>query len=523
MALSATQADSPPAGTLTGTAHDRAWWRSSSVLLYAGVGALAFVVRLVPLLIGGGLHSYGRYDDGVYYAAADALTFGRVPYRDFVLLHPPGLPLVLTPFAALGRLTTDGTGMAVGRLFFMGVGAANAVLVTVLARRWNLRTAIAAGVLYACWYPAVYSEQATILEPLGTTAVLVALLLLLKRKQPPTMVAELVAGTVLGLSASLKIWYVAPWAFFVLWQLIERRPAAAFRLAAAGSVALSVVLLPFAILARARMFNMVVRDQLLRPPAAREGIGRLTSIFEVRELGAGTGRVATAATLLIIALLVALAAVCLRDRAGRVLVGLLAVTLLVLLASPPYFRHYAALSAAPAVLVFAVGIGMLPRGPRVGASGTSAFVAFLVLALASGVRIVTIPEGQAFPAATFAAAAPPGCVMSDEPTALIEMNRLSSDLREGCALPVDVTGITYDSLHRTGLDGKELPRDQNTAWHQYLYSYLVSGGSFVIARPKADGLSRPFREQLWSHPLLAVGGHAHLRAGDASLSGSGGP
>jgi len=489
------------------------WRRSWLMPLYSGVALLAFVVRLLPVLIGGGLHSYGRYDDGVYYAAADALTFGRVPYRDFVLLHPPGLPLILTPFAALGRVTSDGTGMAVGRLFFMGVGAVNAVLVVALARRWNMRTALVAGVLYACWYPAVYSEQATILEPLGTTAVLVALLLLLKRRQPPTVVTELVAGAVLGLSASLKIWYVATWGFFVLWQLVERRPVAALRLAAAGVTALSVVVLPFAILARGRMFNMVVMDQLVRPPAAQEGITRLTSIFEVRELGAGTGAFAVATTLIVIAVLVAAATVCLRDRSGRPLVALLAVTLLVLLLSPPYFRHYAALSAAPTVLVFAVGVGTVKRAPPLSPAAWSAFAALIAIVLASGVRIATIPEERPFTGSTLAAAAPPGCVMSDDPTALIEMNRLSSDLREGCRLPVDVTGITYDSLHRTGPDGEELPREQNTVWHQYLYSYLVSGRSFVVARPKADALPLRFREQLWRHPVLAISGRVRLREG----------
>ena len=47
---------------------------------------------------------YG-YDAGVYYSAADALIHGRTPYRDFLLLHPPGLMLTLTPFAAIGRLS----------------------------------------------------------------------------------------------------------------------------------------------------------------------------------------------------------------------------------------------------------------------------------------------------------------------------------------------------------------------------------------------------------------------------------
>ena len=37
---------------------------------------------------------------------------GEVPYRDFVLLHAPGVVLLLTPFALIGRLTSDPTGFA---------------------------------------------------------------------------------------------------------------------------------------------------------------------------------------------------------------------------------------------------------------------------------------------------------------------------------------------------------------------------------------------------------------------------
>src|SRR5579862_545272 len=43
------------------------------------------------------------YDDGVYMGAATRLSHGVVPYRDFVFLHPPGIILLLTPFAFVGR------------------------------------------------------------------------------------------------------------------------------------------------------------------------------------------------------------------------------------------------------------------------------------------------------------------------------------------------------------------------------------------------------------------------------------
>lgn len=68
------------------------------------------------------------YDDGGHYGAADALLSGRLPYRDFLLRHPPGIALALSPFAAIGRLTSDPTGMALARLACMAVGALNAAV-----------------------------------------------------------------------------------------------------------------------------------------------------------------------------------------------------------------------------------------------------------------------------------------------------------------------------------------------------------------------------------------------------------
>jgi hypothetical protein len=184
-------------------------WRTAG--LAAVVAAAGFLMRIVPLLLGGGLHSYGRYDDGVYYTAAESLTFGRIPYRDFVFLHPPGLVLLLTPFAALGRLTSDPTGLAVGRVAFMAVGALNAVLIAMLAKRWSWIAAALSGLLYACWMPAIYGEQSTLLEPLATTAVLTALLLMVRPGvEELTRRAEILAGVALGIGVSIKIWYATP-------------------------------------------------------------------------------------------------------------------------------------------------------------------------------------------------------------------------------------------------------------------------------------------------------------------------
>ena len=119
--------------------------------LSVAVAATAFAVRLLMVLHGAGLGGMLSYDDGVYYSAATSLSWGRLPYRDFLLLHPPGIVVALAPFAAFGRLTSDLLGFEVARVGWMLIGALNAGLVVVAARRFGLVAAGAAGLFYALW------------------------------------------------------------------------------------------------------------------------------------------------------------------------------------------------------------------------------------------------------------------------------------------------------------------------------------------------------------------------------------
>ena len=41
------------------------------------------------------------YDDAVYFTAAALFASGEMPYRDFVLVHPPGMLLFLAPVSML--------------------------------------------------------------------------------------------------------------------------------------------------------------------------------------------------------------------------------------------------------------------------------------------------------------------------------------------------------------------------------------------------------------------------------------
>jgi len=74
------------------------------------VFAVALLARLLPAVLNGGLRTWGTYDDGVYFAGADALIHGRIPYGQFVLLHPPGVLVVLAPSRGSARSPRTGSG-----------------------------------------------------------------------------------------------------------------------------------------------------------------------------------------------------------------------------------------------------------------------------------------------------------------------------------------------------------------------------------------------------------------------------
>src|SRR6187549_4049517 len=152
--------------------------RSWHWFLAIAIAAIAFVVRLVPVMRGGGLFGLGNYDDGVYYAASTGIAHGLLPYRDFLLLHPPGVPLLLTPFAFVAQLTSDSYGFAAARVAWMLLGAINAVLIWKILKPIGALSALFGALAYAVFYPAVYSDKSTLLECPATTALLIAILLL---------------------------------------------------------------------------------------------------------------------------------------------------------------------------------------------------------------------------------------------------------------------------------------------------------------------------------------------------------
>jgi alpha-1,2-mannosyltransferase len=312
--------------------------RLPGVALALLIGAVANVARLVPVVRGAGLRGTNSYDGAVYYAAAAGLAHGLLPYRDFLFLHPPGILVALLPFAALGRVIGYPYGIEAATLAWFGIGALNAVLVSRILRPLGVLAALVGGLFYAIFYPAVFIEHSTLLEAPAATATLVALRLLTRAPTAAPIAPRVVllAGALLGVSASIKIWDVVVVVAVLGWTWITLGARRGLLLLAGAGVGATVVCLPFFAAAPESMWRMAVVDQLGRP-RSRSGIGqRLTDMVGLTTLDAGLVAVALA-----LAVAVAGCVLAVRSRQGRLAVVVLLTSSALLLSTPPWFVHYA--------------------------------------------------------------------------------------------------------------------------------------------------------------------------------------
>jgi alpha-1,2-mannosyltransferase len=471
----------------------RRTWNASALIMLC-LGAVAFLARLVPVLRGGGLHGVLAYDDGVYFAAAEAFVFGRLPYHDFLMLHPPGIVLVLSPFAWLARASgDDSTAFALARLAFMAVGALNAVLVFRVARaRLGVVAGIAGGIFYAVWHPAVFAERTTLLEPLVNLGVLTSLLLL---GDPRTASRRrlVLAGAALGLATAVKLWAVVPLVVLLCWVALRRRRAVLPYVAGAAAAA-TVVCLPFFLSAPATMFRLVVLDLLSRPdnavPLARR-LARMTMAIYLDRFAPHL--VLQFAVLLLALALVACAVVARRSPNARPWCALLVAQSALLITSPTYYPHYSTYVAPALALLVAASADLVQARLRqvtttwVPAALTAAVLAAVCLLASTGLR----GEGRPAPAAAARAVLSTArCVAADAPATLATADLLTHNLRHDCPVLIDPTGLVYDQDPGDRPAGSSWrTRRGDVAWQQLIARWFASSEAVIVQHGNPAGLS----------------------------------
>jgi len=457
------------------------------------IAVLAFAIRFIGLAVGGGLDGRVALDDGTYFAGALTFVNGRLPYRDFNILHPPGLLYLLAPFAQVGSLTTEATGLVLARLAFMLLGATNTILVGLVGARVGQGTALSAAVLYAVWILPMQGERSTLLVAPQATAMLIALLALTGRGAAElTTRRVVVAGIAIGVTGAIQIWAVMPAAVILGWLVLRTRarPRVALRIATtyvvSGAATTALLLGPLLAAVGPRMIEMIIFAQASRTgayetnPLARlrvlEGLeaGIFSHVPEVAIPG-----IAMAATVLV--LLVAR-----RRPAVRLWAAVAASELAFIMAMPLFIAHYRGWPAPVMALclgaVVAYGIERLPRPRR--RLGVIAYLLALLLLATPSLR----PSGSRLEVdADTPDLSEARCVIADEGYLAIRTHTLVRSLRNGCRLLPNPRSISH--LNNAASGGPAQKRRDQDLYQAEMLEYFTSADVVLIGQRKRDGFT----------------------------------
>ena len=423
----------------------------------AAATLLALALRGYQLARPGHLLGVGDYDDGADFGSALRLINGDLPYRDFVIVQPPGIMLLMTPAALLSKLAGTAGAIAAGRILTALAGASAVLLGGLLVRhRGVLATILTCGII-AIYPGSAQAAHTVLLEPWLTAFCLAGAVAVFDGDHLTGRGRGLAwGGAALGLAGAIKVWAIIPVAVIAALCLPTPRNAARFL---AGVVAgFLVPVLPFAVLAPGRFYDSVVVAQLVRTGARTPLNFRLQYLTGVTAWQPGT------VVLLVVAFAVAALAAGTLIAAWRVTgqrpsplewfaVATTAVVVVAFLVPVDFYYHHPAFLAPFLGMALALPAARIVDARAATARGPWRF-AVPVTGLAILVLPIAVPGPESDPTPTYSAALtavdrviPPGaCVLTDEVALLISADRFSSSA-PGCPVLVDGTGTSYALGH----------------------------------------------------------------------------
>lgn len=441
---------------------------------------LAIGLRLYDLSRPGFLFGINEYDEGTDFGSAIRLVHGAMPYRDFIMVHPPGITLLMLPVALATRVIGTDSGLAAARVATELASAAAVPLAGLLTRhRGVFATLVTCGVL-AIFPNSILAARTVLLEPwLVLFCLLAALALFDGDKLTGSTRRLLLGGVLFGFAGAVKVWAILP--VVVILVLATRRPRRAAAYAAGVALGFCTPVLPFAISAPASFYRSVIVAQLSRNDIVRTSQGyRLQQM-----LGLVHFRQPTSPTLVIIAIVVVLlisAVIVLGSRLAHspppaldwFAIGTCALVTTTFLWPTDFYYHYAAFLAPFLALVLALPasrlLAALPAGSRLEwlprASLMTAAGSVVILTMFQA--IVETHNHTSVPLTEIATARrliPPGaCVVTDQASYTIAIDRFVSTAPK-CSLMIDAMGTNYAlSDGRTPQTGAGGSPAVNAAW-----------------------------------------------------------
>jgi hypothetical protein len=268
-----------PAGAVEGARPAVPTWVSGIVLAILAAALCAVMLSRHHMLFG-----QSEYDDAVYFGSAVRLVHGVIPYRDFVLVQPPGMQLLLAPFAFLSEAIGTRDAFGAARLVLPFVAAAQVLLVWVILRHRGAMAVTVAGAVVALHTAALSATHTILLEPTVCVLVLAALAVAFDDGELCSGNRLLIAGALIGLAVAVKL--VALLALLALALVCLPRWVEIARIAAGAVVGFAAPVVAFVVMAPRQFWHQVIWSQFYRT-FEQSAAGRNTLIGRIPARVAG--------------------------------------------------------------------------------------------------------------------------------------------------------------------------------------------------------------------------------------------
>jgi hypothetical protein len=461
--MATTAADESPDGTPAAQQGGRAGWNgwltpTNVIIAVATLLALGLRVHYQQTQPGFWL-GVNEYDDGPYFGSAVRLVHGALPYRDFVLVQPPGISLLMSPAAGLSYLVGTAWGMAFGRILTVLAGAAAVVLGGQLVRhRGPVAVVVTCGILAI--YPAsVITAHTVLVEPWLVLFCLIGAVAVFDGDRLAGGGRRLLwGGVAFGFAGAVEAWAIVP----VLAVLLLCLPflQRAWRFAVGVAAGFLVPSLPFVAASPTGFYHSLITAQI----GARAHAYRVGNWYRLKNMLGLLPNVNWNNGFLVGVLVVVIVVVAggqlyawrAGNRPARPL-DWFAMLTTVLVAGmflwPPQFHYHFTTFLAP-FLALSLGLTLASvvavysgRGrdarPRrwvvPGVTGAAAVVIAVLAGFQATSNSVLSPVIGAIPAAVDRVIPPGSCVLTDQVSVTIAADRFVSGV-PGCPLMVDTLG-----------------------------------------------------------------------------------
>jgi len=257
---------SPEAGAPSQPGDSRRRWAVSAVIIMATL--LAAGLRLYNLSRPGYLFGISEYDDGTDLGSAVRLVYGAVPYRDFIMVQPPGITLIMYPVALVTKSFGTDSAMAVARVITALASAAAVPLAGLLTRHRGLFAVLVSCGVLAIYPDSILAARTVLLEPwLVLFCLLGALAVFDGDRIADSRRRIFLGGLLFGFAGAVKVWAILPVVVILVLTARRRRQAAAY--AAGVALGFCVPVLPFALTAPVTFYRSVIIAQLVRHDIVR--------------------------------------------------------------------------------------------------------------------------------------------------------------------------------------------------------------------------------------------------------------